>query len=57
MFADKLTTLEDRAAFLKELDHQTAVLGRGVLSAPQVTQFSGGGVIQGFGIDYCGRML
>ena len=36
VFADKLTTLEDRSAFLKELDHQTAILGRAVLSAPQV---------------------
>ncbi|CAM9922274.1 unnamed protein product, partial [Laminaria digitata] len=26
VFADKLTTLEDRSAFLKELDHQTSVL-------------------------------
>lgn len=45
VFADKLTTLEDRSAFLKELDHQTAVLGRAVLTAPQVTQF---GEIKGF---------
>lgn len=37
VFADKLTTLEDRSAFLKELDHQTSVLGRAVLGAPQVT--------------------
>ncbi|CAN0142261.1 unnamed protein product, partial [Pylaiella littoralis] len=28
VFADKLTTLEDKAAFQSELDHQTALVGR-----------------------------
>lgn len=36
VFADKLTTLEDKAAFRKELDLQTAFLGRVVLDSPQV---------------------
>lgn len=36
VFADKLTTLEDKAAFQKELDHQTALVGRAVLETPEV---------------------
>ncbi|CAM9172851.1 unnamed protein product [Hapterophycus canaliculatus] len=35
VFADKLTTLEDKAAFQKELDHQTALVGRAVLETPE----------------------
>lgn len=37
VFADKLTTIEDKEAFQKELDHQTALLGRAVLETPEVT--------------------
>lgn len=49
VFADKLTTLEDKAAFKNELDHQTAILGRSVLEAPEarrrfVVVVGGGGV-------------
>lgn len=40
VFADKLTTLEDKAAFQKELDHQTALVGRAVLETPEVTFWS-----------------
>lgn len=36
VFADKLTTLGDKAAFQNELDHQTAALGRVVLNALEV---------------------
>lgn len=35
VFADKLTTLEDKAAFQSELDHQTALVGRAVLETPE----------------------
>ena len=35
VFADKLTTLEDKGAFQNELDHQTALVGRAVLEAPE----------------------
>lgn len=35
VFADKLTTLEDKAAFLKELDKQTAAVGRAVIDSPE----------------------
>ncbi|CBN78680.1 dynein heavy chain [Ectocarpus siliculosus] len=35
VFADKLTTIEDKEAFQKELDHQTALLGRAVLETPE----------------------
>lgn len=40
VFADKLTTIEDKEAFQKELDHQTALLGRAVLETPEVTSCS-----------------
>lgn len=36
VFGDKLTTLEDKSAFQKELDHQTAVLGRMVVDSAEV---------------------
>ncbi|CAM9783470.1 unnamed protein product [Ectocarpus sp. 6 AP-2014] len=35
VFADKLTTIEDKEAFQKELDHQTALLGRAVLETSE----------------------
>lgn len=36
VFADKLTTLEDKAGFKKELDLQTALMGRAVIDSPEV---------------------
>lgn len=37
VFADKLTTLEDKAAFQKELDHLTAVVARVVIDSPEAS--------------------
>ncbi|CAM9240120.1 unnamed protein product [Discosporangium mesarthrocarpum] len=40
VFADKLTTLEDKAAFQRELDSQTATLGRSVIQSREGSQLT-----------------